>query len=121
MCLAHMQLLRITYFGTHAVLTCDTQCTWYDRHETERTVGHIFGANFVTHAVFNTYCTDTYDRHEAETTVGHILEANFVTHAFFNTYCPDTYDRHDAETTVGHIFGANLSTHAVVTRNTYCP
>ena len=31
----------------------------HDRHETETRAGHIFGANFATHAVvtYNTYCT----------------------------------------------------------------
>ena len=40
----------------------------YDRHETETTVGHIFGTNFGTHAVVTTHVAhDTHDRHETKT------------------------------------------------------
>ena len=47
--LLHMQLLRIIHVARGT----------YDRHVTETRAGHIFGANFATHAVvtYTTYCT----------------------------------------------------------------
>ena len=55
---SHMQLLRIIHIAH------DT----YDRHETETTVGHIFGANFET-------IRDTYGAHGVVVAEHMILDA----------------------------------------------
>ena len=76
-----MWLFRVTH------IAYDT----YNSHETETTVGHIFGANFDTHAVVtcNNVAHDTYERHETKThnRWSHFW-GNFGTHAFviYDTY-----------------------------------
>ena len=53
-----------------------------DMRQRHTTVGHIFGANFGTHAVvMYDIAQDMIDVSQRHATVGHIFGANFGTHA----------------------------------------